>query len=206
MANWFQNIIGRSKHRRSRELEVPEPEFRLAKLPPRKGDAEATRNESSEIKDEPSKIIETAFELQRFEVQVSPHEFRFALARNADGLIAYKLDPNSPCQTFVLQIKSIGNIEPAFASLHFLLEKHKIFDVPVHDLEKAFQTDSINIPSMHLRFGYLRRQWSSFYLMSEVPPEIGAFYGDCYQLAIQITSGPKRAISSRHEGRIRSRY
>jgi hypothetical protein len=193
MLNWLKNIFGGSgeqKQNPSREPESGKPEFRPAKLPPRRDETSQTGK---------SEIIETAFELQWFELQVSPHEFRFALARGSDGLIAYKRNKNSKCENFLLQYKQQGNIEPAFVCLQFLLHKHKVIETPVHMPEKVFQPDTLSIPSMHLRFRYVKRNWQSWYLMNEIPSNIQAFFDDCHQHAVSVTTRSPKSQLSREE-------
>jgi hypothetical protein len=190
MANWFQNIFGNSKRNSSSAYEIPKPESRPTQLPPEN--------------DRAAEMPEGGPQLQSFELQVSPQEFRFALGRDGDSLIAYIPQNSSKCVTYIIPLKSFSKIEQAFATLHFLLEKHKIFNTPMHMPEKVFKADTRNVPSMHLRFRYTKRIWQSWYLTHEIPRHIQVFFGDCYLLAAKVTSDQKQQFSERPG--IRSRY
>ena len=187
MANWFKNVFGGSgeqKQSPSCEPEVRKPEFRPVKLPPRR--------------DEAPKMVDEAFELNWFELQISPHEFRFAVASGRDALIAFKRDKASNCETHLLPIKdNKSNIDLAFSSLHAFLQKHNVRGTSFHKPEKTMQAATLSIPSLHLRFQYGNRGWASFYLIEEIPPNIQALFDDCYKLAISIIArSPKRQLSN----------
>ena len=136
--------------------------------------------------------------LDWFELQITPHVFRFAVLPNQPVLIGFGTVATqpTPSEPIVEQVKPATYlISPATNSVQVdlivsllddLIEKHQVFQSPSHEPHKTFQDVYLHVPSLHLRIGYGTRRWQSWYAKGDgnLPENIREFMAACYGLGM----------------------
>ena len=138
------------------------------------------------------------------EIQVYPGEFRMALSRDWDGLIYFKRTEKADLETYHFSQKTgRRTIECALESIHRLIQKHGVIDLPPRMPFKIFREfiARCGVPTMRLQIEFKHgdwcRNWQCWYMrIDKLPVNVRAFYDDCQKVAITTTeSGKKRKVS-----------
>ena len=137
-------------------------------------------------------------QLDWFEIEITPHEFRIGVGPGKTGIIAYKPDGIEQVQTTVLLPESNReNYALIMRSLENLLTKFEIENSAQHEPGKFFLSGPAREePAMYLRFVHGDKVWQSRYNNNEIPPNMQALYAGCRELAAKVCDqSPKRRLS-----------
>jgi len=133
-----------------------------------------------------------------FELQVCPHEFRFAVLPGQPVLFGYRPEGQHKGRTILLPYA--GNEELAdslIASLESLVRANHIFDTPPNAPDRTFHKDTTGAASLHIRIVCASgKRWASMYALNDVPPNVRTLLEQSKQLGLDVL-GPaqSRAIS-----------
>ena len=137
-------------------------------------------------------------QLNWFEIEITPHEFRIGIGSDKPGIIAYKPSGSDQCQTSVfLPESNRENYALIMRSLESLLTKLKIENTPQHEPDKFFLSEPAREePAMYVRFFHGNRVWQSRFGTNEIPADMQALYEGCRDLAIKVCDrSPGRKMS-----------
>jgi len=122
--------------------------------------------------------------LEWVEVEESPFVSRFFLARGEKFLVSMPPAPSEPQPAI-----RVGGPLPAeheagwFDQIDLLVRSDRVLETPLRQPELTLSDAARSQPSLHLRIGYDRGRWSSWYPIPDVPPHIASFHQDLWRVA-----------------------
>ena len=122
-----------------------------------------------------------------FELQIAPFEFRLAVLPGQPVLFGCNEAEGQPAATWLLRVKENPNAVKAFATgLAEVIRAHPVYEGEPREPDKCFQTETLKIPSLHLRIGWADgRRWATFYLRDSIPAPIVKLVDACRRLGME---------------------
>ena len=134
-----------------------------------------------------------------FELQIAPFEFRLAVLPGQPVLFGCSEAEGRPAATWLLRVKENPNAAKAFATgLAEIIRAHPVHGGEQSEPDKCFQTETLKIPSLHLRIGWADgRRWATFYPRDSIPAPLVELVDACRRLGLEkIASLDSRPLTS----------
>ena len=134
--------------------------------------------------------------LEWVEVEEAPFVSRFFLARGQRFLVSRPPAPSEPKPPVL-----VGGPLPAqeedgpFDQIDLVVRSDRVIETPPREPELTLSDSARSQPSLHLRIGYDRGRWASWYPIHDVPPHIASFHQDLWRVAGRFIAAfdPSRA-------------
>ena len=126
--------------------------------------------------------------LQFFEVEVAPQQLRFAITPDQPLFFGYTREGAAKPDTFY---RKLPDQERWVKAVDLLVSADRVIETDAHEPQRAFTSEALKIPSVHIRVVYDQRKgWQSWYPMpmQQVPSNIRSLLQDCMELGLEITS------------------
>ena len=122
--------------------------------------------------------------LEWVEVEEAPFVSRFFLARGEKFLVSMPPTPSEPKPPVRLGGPLSAELEDGpFDEIDLLVRSDRVIETPPREPELTLSDSARSQPSLHLRIGYDRGRWASWYPIHDVPPHIASFHQDLWRVA-----------------------
>lgn len=137
-----------------------------------------------------------------FELELCPHQFRFAIIPDQPILIGFSGEYFGRDKGAVLLVRKEEvpeMFEDIIVKTDKLLKKYKIIDLPRHNADAVFADKNMKEVSLHVRVAYDNQKLASLFLLNQMPLGMEKFLGELKEFAIKIFDAPsRRPISYGH--------
>jgi hypothetical protein len=122
--------------------------------------------------------------LEWVELEEAPFVSRFFLARGEKFLISMPPTPSAPKPPLRVGGPLPAELEDGpFDQIDLLVRSDRVMETPPHQPELTLGDSARSQPSLHLRIGYERARWASWYPIHDVPSHIASFHQDLWRVA-----------------------
>jgi hypothetical protein len=73
--------------------------------------------------------------------------------------------------------------DQALGQIDLLISSDRIIETPVREPARVLTDETRSLPSLHLRIGYDRGRWASWYPIDDVPSHVASFHADLWRFA-----------------------
>jgi hypothetical protein len=129
-----------------------------------------------------------------FELQISPHSYRFAIVPKRPILIGLAGDNDSPAFTSLIRYDRTPDVfEKTVEQVDALIKRANIMGLTPREPHMVFADEHLKRPGVHLRFAYADdNRWAGHYEPDQVPAPVLALVQDTKDLAHSILKQTSR--------------